>query len=184
MLLASCVFAPFAAQAQETIFRNGQTFVLRLSGVPADEVAVVSSKYGISDSGMIRLPYLRTEIKATGLKPSELAKKIEHAYKIAQIYTRPTVQVDPSVDPQQRFISVIGEVKSPGSIIYTPGLRLLDAIAQSGGFTDFADTKRVKLTRGTKVTYHRLSGGDPAENVTLQPNDIVTVKSRGFPGFR
>jgi protein involved in polysaccharide export with SLBB domain len=58
-------------------------------------------------------------------------------------------------------------------------MTLLDAIAQCGGFTDFADEKKVKLTRGTTVTYHKLNSSDPKENARLQPNDIVTVRPSG-----
>ena len=75
----------------------------------------------------------------------------------------------------------MGEVKAPRSVAFAPGMTMLDAIAQCGGFTDFADEKKVKLTRGGKVTYHKLSTSDPKENVKLQSNDIVTVRpSKGF----
>ena len=171
---------PATGLSQETILKNGQSFALRISGVPADEVALVSQKFSISDAGIVRLPYLKAGIKAAGLKPSALARKIEDAYKNAEIYTRPTIQIDVTIDPTERYVSVIGEIRSPGTVSYRPGITLLDAIAQTGGFTDFASTKQIKLTRGTKVTYHSLRKGDPKENVALEPNDIITVRPRGW----
>ena len=171
-----------AVQAQETILKSGQTFALRISGVPADEVSLVSQPFAISDGGTIKLPYLKTPIKASGMKPSTLARSIEAAYKRAEIYTNPTIQISVAAGTAggaERFISVIGEVKAPRSVGYTTGMTLLDAIAQCSGFSDFADKKKVKLTRAGKVTYHKLNTGDPAQNVRLQPNDIITVRPGG-----
>ncbi|MFT5107306.1 MAG: protein involved in polysaccharide export with SLBB domain [Verrucomicrobiales bacterium] len=166
-----------ASNAQEVILKGGQSITLRIAGVPAEDVRLVSGAFSISDGGTIRLPYLKTGIMAAGLRPSDLARKIESVYKSAQIYTSPNIQVSPGgKNREQRFISVLGEVKAPGTITSVVGLTMLDAIAQTSGFTDFAKTKKVKLTRGSKVTYHDLSKGDPRENVTLQANDIVTVR--------
>jgi polysaccharide export outer membrane protein len=182
LILFLCLLIPGSALAQETILQKGQSFVLRISGVPVDEISLVSAKYGISDDGTIRLPYLKGAITAAGLKPSALARNIEAAYRGAEIYTQPTIQVDSSVaggGGSERFLSVMGEVKAPRSISYAPGMTLLDAIAQCGGFTDFADEKKVKLTRGSTVSYHRLNTSDPKENTALKPNDIVTVRPSG-----
>lgn len=181
LFLALCLILPTGAFAQETALKTGESFGLRISGVPADEVSLVSAQYGISDAGTIRLPYLKIAIKAAGLKPSALARKIEAAYRSAQIYTQPTIQVDSTTaaTSAQRFLSVVGEVKTPRSVTFAPGMTLLDAIAQCGGFTDFADEKKIKLTRSGKVTYHNLSKGAAAENVKLQSNDIVTVRPGG-----
>ena len=182
LILFLCLLIPSAAFAQETVLQKGQSFILRISGVPSDEISLVSAKYGISDDGTIRLPYLKTSISAAGMKPSDLARKIEAAYRSAEIYTAPTIQVDSSAaggGGSERFLSVMGEVKAPRSISYAPGMTLLDAIAQCGGFTDFADEKKVKLTRGNTVTYHQLNTSDPKENAALKPNDIVTVRPSG-----
>jgi len=182
LILFFCLLIPASALAQETVLQKGQSIVLRISGVPIDEISLVSAKYGISDAGTITLPYLKGAITASGMKPSALARKIEAAYRSAEIYTQPTIQVDSSGASgggSERFLSVMGEVKAPRSISYAAGMTLLDAIAQCGGFTDFADEKKVKLTRGTTVTYHQLNSSDPKENTRLQPNDIVTVRPSG-----
>ena len=184
LILILCLVLPSAAFAQETTLKTGESFGLRISGVPGEEISLVSAQYGISDAGTIRLPYLKFAIKAAGLKPSALARKIEEAYRTAQIYTQPTVQVDASTaaTSAQRFLSVVGEIKAPRSVSYQPGMTILDAIAQCSGFTDFADEKKIKLTRGTKVSYHNLSKSSAKENVKVQPNDIITVKPGGFFG--
>ncbi|MGI9239660.1 MAG: polysaccharide biosynthesis/export family protein [Verrucomicrobiales bacterium] len=163
--------------ANETVLKNGQSFALRIGGVPGDEMAMLNQKFSISDAGLIRLPYLKEGIRAAGLKPSELARSIEKAYVVAEIYTQPTIQIDVSTERAERYVSVMGEVRAPQTVGYLPGITLLDAIAQAGGFTDFAYTREVKLTRGQKISYHRLSSSDPGQNVSLEPNDIITVRS-------
>ena len=85
VLLTFLLVQPITTSGAETILQKGHSFVMRISGVPADEVALVSQKYGISDEGTIRLPYLKIPLVAAGLKPSVLARKIEAAYKKAEI---------------------------------------------------------------------------------------------------
>ena len=80
----------------------------------------------------------------------------------------------------QLYVSVLGEVNTRRGVSYTPGLTLLEAIAQCGGFSDFANPKRVKLTREGKATIHDLSRTTSDANVKLQPNDIITVPARGL----
>ena len=181
LLCILCLSLPGFAFAQETALKKGESITLRISGVPAEDVGLVSAKYGISDAGTIRLPYLKIEISAAGLKPSALARKIEAAYRTAQIYTQPVIQVDATTpeSAQQRFLSVVGEVKAPQGVGVVPGMTLMDAIARCGGFTDFADVKKIKLTRGGKVSYHDLKSSDPKQNINVQANDLITVRQRG-----
>ncbi len=180
-VLLFCLALPGAALAQETMFKKGESITLRISGVPTEDVGLVSSKYGISDAGTIRLPYLKIAITAAGLKPSDLARKIEAAYRRAEIYTQPVIQVgaDTTESAQSRFLSVVGEVKAPQGVGVAPGMKLMDAIARCGGFTDFADVKKVKLTRAGQVTYHDLKSSDPKQNIAVKANDLITVRQKG-----
>ena len=95
LFLLLCLILPGSALAQgETTLKAGESFGLRISGVPADEVQLVSAQYGISDAGTIRLPYLKISIQAAGLKPSALARKIEAAYRSAE-------DIHPADDPDR-----------------------------------------------------------------------------------
>lgn len=92
-------------------------------------------------------------------------------------------------------VSVLGEVKKPGTfIIDNKQINLLQAIAQAGGSTNFGNVKKVKLIRQTldgSVMYYI----DLTDNGTLQsdqyylmPNDVVYVeplrsKSFAFENF-
>ena len=64
--------------AAEPILQKGQSFGLRLTGVPGDDQTSISQTYTISDGGTIKLLYLE-EMKAEGLKPSQLMRSVEKA---------------------------------------------------------------------------------------------------------
>src|SRR5438093_13737844 len=99
LALLSVVFASAQAMAQniEQSLRPGDSIAIKLSGVPAEEIAVVNNTYDISDGGMINLPYIG-EVRASGLRPSQLQKNIEAAYRTAEIFTHPTIQVSANKD--------------------------------------------------------------------------------------
>lgn len=176
--LVISLLAAGVALGQEPILRGGQSFGLRLAGVPQEDQVSISQSYTISDGGTIKLLYI-PEMKAAGLRPTKLARNIEAAYRAAQIFSKPNVVIMLSeAGAVQRYVSVLGEVKASRSVNHTPGLRLFDVIAQCGGFSDFANPKKVKLTRDGKVSFHDLSKTSNTDNVVLQPNDIVTVPAR------
>jgi len=59
---------------------------------------------------------------------------------------------------------------------------LLTVINAAGGFNDFADQKRVRLMRGSKVTVYdvRKFRRDPSKDISLQPGDKVEVPQSFF----
>ena len=180
-ILAFCTLGPVFALAQEPVLERGQSFQLRIAGIPPEEATSISQFYTISDGGTIKLLYLN-EMTAAGLRPSELARKVESSYRSAEIYTKPNVTISITESGAvQRYVSVLGEVNQRRQVLYTPGLTMIDAIAQCGGFSDFGDPKRVKLTRKGKASYHDLSRTTSGDNQTLQPNDIVSVPARRGP---
>lgn len=85
-------------------------------------------------------------------------------------------------------IYVMGQVGSPGKIAVAPGTTMLQIIAQMGGFSDFAATKRIQLRRvdkktGTEKTYSfnykALENGQSAAAATpLADGDVIIVPTR------
>lgn len=165
-----------SAQGIEQTLRAGDSIALKLSGVPAEEVAVVSSTYDISDSGTINLPYIG-EVRASGLRPSQLQKNIEAAYKSAEIYTHPTILVTTSKDGGgTQVLYVSGEVKTPGRVLLSPGMTVHQAMTAAGGPTDFAKLKAVKFTRAgvtSILDLRKADGPDAARQV--KPGDQIHV---------
>lgn len=82
---------------------------------------------------------------------------------------------------------VLGEVGRPGIYVPTGAGRALDVIAMAGGFGPDANSNNVILVRGglhdpqlARLNLHNaLTGGQFAENVLLQPNDILYIAPEG-----
>lgn len=85
-------------------------------------------------------------------------------------------------------IYYLGEINAPGVRQVTAGTTFLQAVAQSGGFTRFAATKRVQLRRfdpssGTQriftMNFKALGDGGALENdIVLREGDIILVPER------
>ncbi len=159
--------------------RSGDFIELRIAGVPASEVSLFSTRYLIADDGTLNLPHIG-KIKVSGLGITEIQSRIQNAYVSADIYTNPTVMV--VVQTGDRFITVGGDVKSPGRVPYTNDLTLLTAINASGGFTEFANQGKVRLLRGNKgyeVDVKKIRG-NPQDDIKLLPGDKVEVPRSFF----
>ncbi len=81
-------------------------------------------------------------------------------------------------------IYVLGQVLSPGTTAYTPGIGAIGAIASRGGFAIKAYKSRVLIVRGSlshpqtfEVNTHEALDGK-APDFRLQPRDIVYVSPR------
>jgi len=175
--LIHCLLAAGSSFGQNTenVLRAGDSLVVKLSGVPIEESNLVSSTYDISDKGTINLPYIQ-EVRAAGLRPSALQKNIEYAYKSADIYTHPTVQVTTNREAGTQVVYVSGEVKAPGAIPMRAGMSVHDAITTASGPTDFAKMKAVKLTRGASTRELDLRRADnPDAGLPVQPGDKIHV---------
>lgn len=165
------------AQNTENSLRPGDSIVIKLSGVPQEEISVVSNTYDIADNGTINLPYIG-ELRAAGSKPSTLQKSIEIAYKNGEIFTHPTIQVswNKTGGDTTQVLYVSGEVKAPGRVAMTPGMTIHDAITSVGGPTDFASLKKVKLTRGAITRELDLRKADSRDSLTpAQPGDKIHI---------
>ncbi len=84
-------------------------------------------------------------------------------------------------------IYITGEVGSPGVKPVKPGTTFLQAMAQSGGFTQFAATKRLQLRRlgGSgrpqvhTINYRALSNGAAlSQDIVLMEGDVILVPER------
>jgi protein involved in polysaccharide export with SLBB domain len=163
----------------QSTLRVGDPVELKIGGVPQDEQLQVNNLYTIDSGGSISLPYIN-KVRAAGLTPSQLARQIEEAYKANKIYTNPNIII--IMQPQARFVNVGGAVRSPSRVPFTEDMTLLAAINAAGGFNDFADQKRVRLLRGSKVDIIdvRQFRKNPAKDIALQPGDRVEVPQTLF----
>jgi polysaccharide export outer membrane protein len=120
------------------------------------------------------------EIAAAGLTPRELERSIvEHLSKFIR-------DADATVlvrEIHSEKVYVIGAVRKEGPIIMQGPLTVLQALAEAGGFTDYAKKNKVYVLRQDHGKQGRLPfdygsvirGQHPEQNITLLPGDSVVV---------
>ena len=117
------------------------------------------------------------------MKPDVLARKIESAYKAAEIYTTPTIQI--LADSGDRLvvqqITVGGKVRQPGPKAYSRNMTLYDAIMAAGGPTEFGAMNRVKLYRNGKAYTYDLNQASH-KLLKVFPRDTIDVPQRNWLG--
>ena len=134
----------------------------------------------VRSDGRISLP-LAGEIQAAGKTPLALEQDI--ASKLQSYISEPEVTVMVTQINSRKF-NILGQVNKAGSFPLTNSLTVLDAIALSGGFRDFAKKKSIYVLRqnadGTQsripFNYKEvLKGEKPEQNIKLQPHDTIVV---------
>jgi len=167
---------PPSPQGTNDVLRVGDKFIIRLTGIPDQETQPVEEKQ-VPPSGDITVDYLSQSFHAAGRSATDVAAEIAAAYRDGKIYTNPNV----TIIPEERYISVGGDVRLPNRVIYSPDLTLLGAINSCGGFTEYANRKAVRIKRG-KDTFQvdcvaAQKGGD---NPTVYPGDEIYVPRTVF----
>ncbi len=166
-----------AALGGEPLLSSGVMITLRLSGVPAEEAGSVTGNYVISDTGKLSLPHLKSEISAAGLRATELSTKIAAAYKAAEIYTNPNITVTASGSQigGDLVVTVGGEVRTPRTVAFRPGLDLYGAITEAGGPSEWGDMRRVKLIRNKTERVIDLRKVTADNSIELMVGDSIIV---------
>ena len=81
------------------------------------------------------------------------------------------------VPKKTQEITILGEVQSPTSHVYEPGLTRDDYIAKSGGTTQKADKKRIYVVRanGDVVSGGRSGWFRRTQSIEMRPGDTIVV---------
>lgn len=92
--------------------------------------------------------------------------------------------------PTTMSVFVMGEVGNPGELQVAPGTTILQALAQTGGFSKFAATKRIQLRRTDPATgeeqiyninYQAVESGQSSIGRSpLAAGDVIVVPQRRF----
>ena len=151
--------------------RPGDEIAVRLDAGPSQQAAGPASDVIVDEDGEISMP-LVGRIKAAGLTPSELAEHIEANY-VPRYYVRCTATVIVS----QRFFYVGGEVHNPGRFLWSEDISLLKAINTAGGFSDYANRRKVQLIRGKEQQEFDCEElqRNPSKDVLIHPGDTITI---------
>jgi polysaccharide export outer membrane protein len=135
----------------------------------------LSRELHVRIDGRITIPLLG-DLVADGKTPMALASEISTA--LGRYVESPLVNVIVGQASSAK-VFVIGEVKNAGALSMTGRMTILQALALSGGFAQFADTNSILVIRGRqtiKVNYDKIKdGSDLAQNLVLQVGDTIVV---------
>jgi polysaccharide export outer membrane protein len=183
--------APAAAPAPIVPAQSvGSTYIVG----PGDSLQVfvwrnpeLTTTVPVRPDGKITTPLVQ-DMVAVGKTPSQLAKDIEIV--LAEYIRSPQVNVI-VVNPVSAFsqVKVIGEVRTPQSLPYRDGMRVLDAVLASGGLAEFAAGNRAKIVRKQedgKTVELKIRAGDLVNkgamkhNLELRPGDVLVIPESRF----
>jgi polysaccharide export outer membrane protein len=171
-----------AAQAKASIAADSDNYVIG----PEDVLFVyvwkeenLSRTVPVRIDGMISIP-LVDDIKAAGMTPLQLKEVL--LTKLREFVETPDVTIIVTEANSYR-VYVQGEVKTPGVFKLRTETSLVQLIIMAGGFTDWANQKKITIMRkeGGKdsrivVNYKKIVEGDEsAKDVMLKSGDIVII---------
>lgn len=133
----------------------------------------------VRPDGMISIPLLG-DVKAAGHTPMQLGMVL--AEKLRKYVTDPQVTVIVN-QINSRMIYIVGEVNRAGTFPMLPNMTVLMALSGAGGFTQFANTKKIYVLRiqnGVQRKYpfnykEAIKGNRTEENILLKPGDTIVV---------
>ena len=125
----------------------------------------------VGSSGVINYSYLG-DMQVAGRTPLELERVISRQLQDGYL-VNPSVNVT-VVEYRPFFIN--GEVRSPGSYPYQPGLTLDKAISLAGGATDRASTRKMFVIKAARGEEERQRVD---MNYRVSPGDVISI-NEGF----
>lgn len=160
-----------APEPRTELVRVGDRLTVRVFG--EDPLSIGGAR--VRAGGTITLPLLG-EYGVAGKKPADIAKELEK--QLAPFVTSPHVSV--TIDQSQVVITVIGEANSNGRLEMDWPLTLIQALAQAGGLTEFADESAIYVLRGTeriRFDYDDIIRGEKyTRDFLLQNGDVIVLE--------
>jgi polysaccharide biosynthesis/export protein len=189
LFLCVCLIWFSQGQAQEKSGPAG-------AGVPADSDSYVIGPEDVLDvyvwketdlsrrvpvrlDGKISIP-LVGEIQAAGITPLQLKERLIQKFKDYVEVPNVTVTV---LEANSFKVFISGQVAKPGVYTLRSETTLLQFISLAGGFTEWANQRKVLLVRQEQgkekrftLNYKKIiSGEDPSQNLVLKPGDVIVV---------
>ena len=180
-LVAGCA-TPGAPPPPETEPGTREEYVIGIPDVLRISVwrnPDLSVEVPVRRDGKISVP-LVDDVQAEGLTPEELKEVLTAA--LAEYVTAPDVTVIVQ-ETNSHTVTVVGGVARSGQIALTRQMRVVEAIANMGGFNAWAKRDRIKIFRDTEqgtveyvFNYGAFSAGKaPDSNLLLRPGDTIVV---------
>ena len=129
----------------------------------------------VRPDGKITMPLI-AEVQASGLTPDQLAASL--AESLSKFLNNPQVIVSVLQVNSKKYY-VTGEVSKPGSFPLVVPTRVLEALTASGGFRDFANTKKIVILRkGQRLKFNYkevIKGKNSEQNIFIENGDYIIV---------
>ena len=129
-------------------------------------------KQKILANGQVNLPIIG-DVPAANKRLGQFQKELENLY--TSHLTDPRVLV--SLETTSAVVYVSGEVETPGRVPLERPLTVLEAIVETGGFSRFANKKKVQIYRtenGQRKSYFRNLANN-TQPFYLKPYDVIEV---------
>jgi protein involved in polysaccharide export with SLBB domain len=141
----------------------------------------------VNDNGELEVPYIGL-VPASGRTCKELAYSVKASLEREYYYHATViVAVDHVSDKSRGKVYVTGNVKGTGpqEIPADETYTVSKAVIRAGGFSDFGNKRKVKLTRKNGETMivdlkRIIEQGHSEEDPVLQPDDQIFVPPRAF----
>ena len=132
----------------------------------------------VRPDGMISIDLIG-DVQAGGLTPTAIAELIRE--RITRFKRDAAVSVT-VVDSPSQFVTIYGEVTTPGTFSLTAETRVSEAIGQVGGTRSFASLNKIRVIRtdGAKtqvlrVRLNDIQHGDLTTNFVVEEGDLIVV---------
>ena len=137
-------------------------------------VPIAPTEIQVPETGLVTI-HMGEQVQVAGKMAADVSKEIRELFTVKkQMYKRLSV----NVQVLGRTVSVGGEVRSTGSSPFEGGTTVLKASNRAGGFTEYADRRKVRVTRvnGQQITVDCKSALKmPELDVPLYPGDRIEV---------
>ena len=149
------------------------------------EASELDTTARVSSRGFISLPLLN-EVEVGGLTALETEERIEKLYK-EQYIKDPHVSIFIKEHFSQR-ITLVGQVKNPGTYDYLAKQRLLDVLALAGGLTEkagpFVQVRRNSASSDSRNMYmvdleKLIKDGSVELNIAINGGDVIFISEAG-----
>ena len=160
---------------------NPQTYLIGPEDILKIEVFRdndMSRVVNVRPDGKITLPLIG-DLQAEGLTPERLGVQLKEA--LSQFNNNPEVTITVLGVNSKSFI-VTGKVIRAGKFPLVVPIRIFDALGLTGGFQDFANTKKITIVRGGDRLYFNyndyVKGKKEAlnQNIWIQSGDTILIK--------
>lgn len=183
MLTAGTIIAmPAFANENNTPQNNANKYIIGLGDIL--DISIwnepdISRTVFVRLDGKISLPLIGG-IQAHGQSPETLSQHLQEQF--SKFITEPSVSVILKASKSKRYY-ILGQIKMPGEFAIEYPITVLQAIARSGGFLEWAKKSRILIVRQDDdsekiITFNYdtlIKGENLKQNILIKPGDTIII---------